>query len=90
MFMTKVQTTSSTLDRKMLSQRELAERTGWSMTLITRMVNRDEIPHLRIGRGVFFEAAALEEWFAARRHGPKVRAPVGRTEDEPLFSRRYR
>lgn len=58
--------TPATLERK-IPQRELAKAWGWSMTKLTRMVNRGEIPHLRIGKAIFFEASALDAWQDARR-----------------------
>jgi hypothetical protein len=78
---------TTVLERK-LTQRELAQQWGWSMCRLTRMVNRGQIPHVRIGRDVFFEMSALEPWLAARRTGPEpVRAP-----DPPAAMRhsRYR
>lgn len=64
--------TSPTLDRK-LTVRELSDAWGWSRHKITRLVNRNAIPHLRVGDEVFFELSALEPWLAARRRGDSSR-----------------
>ena len=64
--------TTTALERK-LTQREVSRITGWSMTLLTRLVNRNEIPHLRIGKTVWFELSKLKAWEDARQHGPVVR-----------------
>lgn len=71
----------TTLEKK-LTQRELADLWGWSMTRLTRMVNTNAIPHLRIGKEVWFELSALEPWLDARRRGPTVSAPARDRADE--------
>lgn len=88
--------TATTLERK-LSQRELAEHWGWSMHRLTRLVSQNEIPHLRIGKQVFFELSALEPWLEARRRATELlrgkAAPRSRAEEradlglsgDPLF-----
>lgn len=37
---------------------------------VLHQARADRIPHLRLGRYVRFEAAALEAWWSQRRHGP--------------------
>jgi excisionase family DNA binding protein len=50
------------LDRLALNRREVADLLGISPSTVTRMVEADEIPHVRLRGSLRFPRAALERW----------------------------
>ncbi len=52
-------------ERLALTVREAAELLGIGVTLAYELVDRGEIPHVRLGRTVRISRRALEEWIAA-------------------------
>lgn len=47
----------------------LAKQWGWSQQRLYRLCKANRIPHVRIGRDIFFEEPALEMWLEQRRRG---------------------
>jgi excisionase family DNA binding protein len=43
-----------------------------SKTTLFRMVKKGEVPHVRIGRKIYFVKAAVESWLANKQQGGKV------------------
>lgn len=66
---------------RLLTIKQLAEKWGWSMQKISRLVQAKAIPHLRIGRrnnDIHFEESAVDAWLQARR------VPVAVDEDRAI------
>lgn len=56
---------------QLLTAEEAAELLAVPKTWVLSEARADRIPHLRLGRYVRFEAAALETWWTQRRRGPQ-------------------
>lgn len=48
---------------------EAAKRTRLSVSLLQKLVNRGEIPHLKVGRRTLFDADDLDAWMLSHRKG---------------------
>lgn len=57
--------TASTDAPTMLNAGEVAERLGVRKHRVYELTRRDMIPHVRIGRQLRYDPAALEEWIRA-------------------------
>ena len=54
---------SNTADR-LLTAEEIADYLGYSVRTIYDKVQRDQIPHIRLGRTVRFRRAQIDAWIA--------------------------
>ena len=54
----------------LLNAQQAARLLGVPPTWVLAQARRDAIPHVRLGRYVRFDAAALEAWAQARARGP--------------------
>ena len=55
---------------RMLTIKQLAEKWGWSMQKLGRLVTAKAVPHVRIGRrnnDIHFIESEVEAWLEARR-----------------------
>jgi len=50
-------------DKLCLSAAEVAEEMGLSVSMIRKLTNNDEIPHLRIGRRVLYPVSEIKNWY---------------------------
>lgn len=62
---------------RLLSLRQLANKWGWSVDRVYRLVKRKEIPFVRIGRDFHFQEAAIDAWLESKTTRPVVDAPIG-------------
>jgi excisionase family DNA binding protein len=62
-----VQTTPTILTEPLLTPAEAAELLHVRPSWVYEAVRGRRLPHLRLGKHVRFERAALEEWIAAQR-----------------------
>jgi excisionase family DNA binding protein len=46
-----------------------------SRTTLFRMVKKGEVPHVRIGRKIYFVKEAVQRWLEAKQQGGKGRPP---------------
>lgn len=67
---------------RLLTLMQLAEKWGWSRSKLWRLVQRKEIPHIRIGprRDVHFRESVVEAWLL-EREVPIAAAPRRRVPD---------
>lgn len=59
----------------LLDAKDAAELLSVPESWIRAEARADRVPHVRLGRYVRFERAALEQWLDGRRRGPKGRKP---------------
>lgn len=59
----------------LLRASDVADHLGWSLQRVYRMAAQKRIPHVRIGRGIFFEGSELEDWIARQRVTPDQPSP---------------
>lgn len=50
---------------RLLTAREVADRTGIPLSRIYELVRLEKLPHVRLGRAVRFSAEAVREWLDA-------------------------
>lgn len=55
----------------LLNVGQIAEKLGFSESWVRKMVDADAIPHIRLGGGLRFDEAAIDDWVGANTHGPK-------------------
>jgi len=61
----------SRFNLKLLSVKELSERTGLSIWTIYELVERKRIPHLRLGsRKIYFREEQIIQWLEAKEVKP--------------------
>jgi hypothetical protein len=63
-----------------ISLRTLAKRWGWHPSRLYRLCAAKKIPHLRIGRDLFFEEPVLEQWLEERRQVDTTRQAEAKRE----------
>ncbi len=57
---------------RLLSIKQLADRWGWSVSKIYRLVVARRIPHVRLrGGGYYFREAEIEAWLEAQTLRPR-------------------
>jgi len=62
----------SRFNLKLLSVKELSERTGLSIWTIYELVERKRIPHLRLGsRKIYFMEEDIYRWLEEKKVEPK-------------------
>ena len=67
-------------ERLLLRPREVAVATGLSRSMVYELINRGEIPAIRVGKSVRVPVAELQQWI--REQAAQQR--VARPSDEPL------
>lgn len=55
-----------------ISLPELARRWGWKASRLYRLCAAKRIPHVKIGRDIFFEEEALDQWLSKQRRGDQA------------------
>lgn len=50
------------MEKRLLSIIEAAEWLGLSQSYLYKLVESDQIPHIRFGRAIRFDIKELEEW----------------------------
>ena len=50
------------MEKRLLSIVEAAEWLGLSQSYLYKLVESDQIPHIRFGRAIRFDIKELEEW----------------------------
>jgi excisionase family DNA binding protein len=58
------------MEERLLSPKELAERTGLPLSWIYTKAEANELPHRKLGRYVRFVPSEVSRWIEARRRGP--------------------
>ncbi len=59
------------MSRPLLNAEEAGLLLGVPKTWVLAEARADRIPHVRLGRYVRFDAAALEDWWRLRTRGPR-------------------
>ena len=54
---------------RLVDAQQLADALGVTRRIIYRWTEEGTLPHLKIGRLVRFDEAAVEAWLASHRHG---------------------
>lgn len=54
--------TATILRRPLMDAQELADLTGWSLQRIWDLARRGLVPHVKVGRRVFFPRRSVEAW----------------------------
>ncbi len=71
-------------DRLLLRPREVAVATGLSRSMVYELINRGEMPAIRVGKSVRVPVADLQDWI--REHAMQQRAAM--TADQLRLGRR--
>jgi putative molybdopterin biosynthesis protein len=74
--------TNGVNDRRLLSVGEVATRLGVSRLTVWRLIDRGEIPALRVGRQLRLDPEELNAWLYAVQGSPAV-TPSRRGADNP-------
>lgn len=64
------------MDERLISPKELAEKTGLPISWIYAKTESNALPHLKLGRYVRFVPSEVSRWFEAQHRGPRVEAGV--------------
>lgn len=64
------------MQSQLLSPKQLADRSGWSVARIRNLIAKQEIRHVRIGGSLFLPENAVDEYLAANMVEPKQKALV--------------
>jgi excisionase family DNA binding protein len=60
------------MDNRFLTIGELADALGVSRSWLYQQVERDRIPHYRLGRAIRFDDAQVREWLHETSYGPST------------------
>lgn len=69
------------MQRRTIKVAEAAEYIGVSKDTIYKLVRKQEIPHIRLGKRILFRVESLEAWLQEREAGPEDTQP----EDKPEY-----
>jgi len=59
--------------RLLITARDAAKALAIGQRKLWELTNRQEIPHVRIGRAVRYDPRDLEQWIATQKHGVRSR-----------------
>ncbi|QTN03164.1 helix-turn-helix domain-containing protein [Ochrobactrum sp. EEELCW01] len=62
------------MQAQLLSPKQLADRSGWPVARIRKLIAKQEIRHVRIGGSLFLPENAVDEYLAANMVDPKQKA----------------
>jgi excisionase family DNA binding protein len=57
------------MDREFLTKAEMADRLRITLRTLTNMMNRHEIPYLKVGKRVLFRKSDIDKWLESKRIG---------------------
>ena len=56
-------------EEKLVTVRQVVERTGISRNTVYALVKRGEMPHIPIGERIYFRLSRIDRWFEEREEG---------------------
>jgi excisionase family DNA binding protein len=60
------------MDERLISPKELADRTGLPLSWVYTQVEAKKLPHRKLGRYVRFVPSEVNHWIESQRRGPRV------------------